>query len=116
MEDENAKIERELQAQIERELEAEMAKRRADIAVKLRREAAMKELDRINARHPIENRYSGLTPEAHAARLAEMDRRAAADFAAMDAVNARPVPGSLAAARADQKGGGSGFRIKRPGG
>jgi hypothetical protein len=113
MEDENAKIERELQAQIERELQAEMAKKREEIAFKLRREAFSKEMDRINRRHPIEDKYSGLTPEAHAARLREMDKRAKADMEWMDRVNARPVPGSLAATRADQKGGGSGFEIKR---
>jgi hypothetical protein len=85
----NAKVEAELQAQIDVELQAEMARKRAAIAARLRREAEMKEYDRINARHPIEGPLAGLTPEQHAARLKEMDRRAAADFAAMDEAEAR---------------------------
>jgi hypothetical protein len=106
----NAQVEAELQAQIERELQAELARKRMEIARRLRREAEMKEYDRINARHPIQGPGD---PKVEAARRAAMDKRAAEDMAWMDRVNARPVAGSLAATRADQKGGSSGFEIKR---
>ena len=82
-------IERELAAQVERELEVEMNRKRAEIAARLRREAEMREYDRINARHPIEDKYGGLTAEQHAARDKAMRERAAADYAAMDAAEAR---------------------------
>jgi hypothetical protein len=111
----NAKIENELNAQIDRELQAEMMRKREEIAFRLRREAAAKEYDRINARHPIEDKYGGLGPEGHAARLAAMDARAKAANAHMDAVNSRPVPGGLLDQRSRAAPGGSeGFEI-RPG-
>jgi hypothetical protein len=102
-------IEAELQAQIEAELQAEMGRKRMEIARRLRREAEMKEYDRINARHPIQD---PLPPEVEARRRAIMNAGAKADTEWMDRVNARPVPGSLAATRADRAGGSSGFRIK----
>jgi hypothetical protein len=110
----NAQVEAELNAQIEAELQAEMGRKRMEIARRLRREAEMKEYDRINARHPIEDKYGGLGPEGHAKRLAAMAAGAKADAEWHDRVNARPVPGSLAATRADRAGGSSGFEI-RPG-
>jgi hypothetical protein len=106
-------IERELQAQIERELEAEMNRKRIEIARRLRREAEMREYDRINARHPIEDCLAGLTPQQDAQRQRVMREGARRDAEWMDRVNSRPVPGSLAARRADQKGGAAGFEIKR---
>jgi hypothetical protein len=111
-EDVNAQIERELQAQIERELEAEMNRKRVEIAARLRREAFSKEMDRINRRHPVEGPLAGLTPAQHQARLDAMAAGAKADMEWMNRVNSRPIEGSLAARRADQKGGGSGFEIR----
>jgi hypothetical protein len=104
----NAAVEAELNAQ----LEAELVKRRAEIAARLRRKAEREWYDRINARHPTEDKYGGLGPEGHAARLMEMDARARRCAAEMDAVNARPVEGDLRAQRAAHKGGRSGFTIK----
>jgi hypothetical protein len=112
-EDVNAQIERELHAQIERELEAEMNRKRIEIAMRLRREAFAKEMDRINQRHPIENCLAGLTPAQDAERQRIMREGARRDAEWMARVNARPVEGSLAARRADQKGGAAGFEIKR---
>jgi hypothetical protein len=54
MTEDELKIEAELQAQIEAELQAQMARKRMEIARRLRREAEMKEYDRINAWHPIQ--------------------------------------------------------------
>jgi hypothetical protein len=109
IEDVNAQIERELAAQVERELEAELARKRLEIARRLRREAEMREYDRINRKHPIEDKYGGLGPEGHAKRLAIMDAGRRADMESMDRSNARPIPGSLAATRADRAGGSMGF-------
>ena len=117
-EDVNAQIERELQAQIERELEAEMSRKRAEIARRLRREAEMKEYDRINARHPIQDRLAGLTPEQDAERQRAMREGVRKDMESMDRSNSRPIEGSLAhqRSRADSAGGSAGFRFKTPGG
>jgi hypothetical protein len=116
IEDVNAQIERELAAQVEREFEAEMNRKRFEIAARLRREAAGREYDRINARHPIEDKYGGLGPEGHAARLKEMDRRAAEDMASMDRSNARvPEGAAMRGRRASIGPGGEGFEIKRGG-
>jgi hypothetical protein len=111
----NAQVEAELNAQIEAELQAEMARKRAEIARRLRREAEMKEYDRINARHPIEGPGD---PKAEAARRAAMDARARADMADMDRANSRPIEGSLLhqRSRASLIPGSEGFRIKPPGG
>jgi hypothetical protein len=105
----NAKIESELNAQIEAELQAEMARKRFEIARRLRREAEMKEYDRINKKHPIEGPLAGLTPEQHRARLAAMDAAVRADMESMNRSNSRPIEGSLL----DQRSrAGQGFRIK----
>jgi hypothetical protein len=107
----NAKIEAELQAQIEAELQAEMARKRMEIARRLRREAEMKEYDRINARHPIQGPGD---PKAEAARRAAMDARARADNEAMDRANSRPIDGSLVhqRSRAALTPGSEGFEIR----
>jgi hypothetical protein len=114
----NAKIEAELQAQIEAEVQAEMGRKRAEIARRLRREAEMREYDRINRRHPIEDKYGGLGPEGHAARLKAMDAARVADKEWHDRVNSRPVEGSLLhqRTRASLAPGSEGFRFKTPGG
>jgi hypothetical protein len=112
----NAKIERELEAQIDAELQAEMARKRAEIARRLRREAVSREYDRINRKHPVEDKYGGLGPEGHAARLKAMDAARVADNEWMNRVNQRPVAGSLLEqrSRADSAGGSAGFEV-RPG-
>jgi len=113
----NAQVERELNAQIERELEAEMNRKRAEIAMRLRREAAAKEYERINRRHPIEDKYGGLTAEQFAARDKEMRRRAAEDMAAMAESERRGrervAAMSARGPRASIGPGGEGFTIKR---
>jgi hypothetical protein len=109
----NAQVEAELNAQIEAELQAEMGRKRLEIARRLRREAEMKEYDRINARHPIEGPGD---PVVEAKRRADMAARARADMASMDRSNARVPEG---AARRGPRGsltpGSEGFRVKRPG-
>jgi len=116
-EDMNAQIERELAAQVERELEAEMARKRAAIAARLRREAEMREYDRINARHPVEDRFGGLGPEGHAARDKAMRERAAEDMRQMDEAERRGRERVAAMSRQRgpraSMGGGEGFTIKR---
>jgi hypothetical protein len=112
----NAQVDAELNAKIEAELQAELARKRAEIAFRLRREAAAKEYDRINAKHPIEDKYGGLGPEGHAARLAAMDAARVADKEWHDRVNSRPIEGSLLdqRKRAALTPGSEGFEI-RPG-
>jgi hypothetical protein len=109
----SAAVEAELTAAVERELQAQMAKRRADIAARLRHEAAMAHLDRVNARRPIEGPGD---PKVEAERLRIMDAAAKAANAHMDKINARPTPGAvvrgLRPARAGGAGGGAGFRVK----
>jgi hypothetical protein len=112
----NAAIEREIDTKLAAELEARKAKMRADIAVRMRREAGLAHLDKVNAKAPIEGPLAGLTPEQDAARRAGMAERTRAANERMDAANARPVPGavvrgSLRPTRADSAGG-VGFKIK----
>jgi hypothetical protein len=116
VEDMNAQIEAELRDSIERELEIEMNRKRIAIADRLRREAFAKEMDRINQRHPIQDRLAGLTPAQDAERQRLMREGARRDAEHMARSNARPIEGSLAARRADSVGGGAGFRVKPPGG
>jgi hypothetical protein len=86
-------VEREVNAKIDAELQAKRARERADIAARYRHEEAMAHLDEVNRRHPIQ----GLgDPKVEEARRKAMDERAAAAAAKMDAINQRPVPGSLA--------------------
>jgi hypothetical protein len=88
-----------------------------EVIAELRREADREWYDRVNKKHPVEDKYGGLGPEGHAARLKEMDRRAAEDMASMDRSNARVPEGAAtrAARRADSAGGASGFRVKGAG-
>jgi hypothetical protein len=90
---------------------------REEIRARMRREAERAHYDRINAKHPIENQFSGLTREQHEARLRLMDEQRRRDFAHLDEVNSRPIPGaaarSLTPTRADGAGGPTGFVIKR---
>jgi hypothetical protein len=65
----NAAIEREIDTTLEAEIHARKAKMRAEIAVRLRREAALAHRDRINAKAPIEGPLAGLTPEQDAGAL-----------------------------------------------
>ena len=87
---------------------------RMEVVDQIRREAERKHYDRINARHPIEDKYGGLGPEGHAARLAAMDARAKAANEHMDCVNSRPVEGSLLhqRSRAALTPGSEKFRFK----
>src|ERR1700738_2878279 len=113
--------EEELGAIVEAKLEAELAARlqadrnriRMEVVDGIRREASRAHYDRINARHPIENKYGGLSPEGHAARLRQMDAAAKKAAAHMDEVNSRPVPGSLLdqRSRAALTPGSEGFEI-----
>jgi hypothetical protein len=114
-------FEAEIEAQIETEiaagLAAELAKKREELAYKARRKIEMAHLDKVNARHPVEDKYGGLGPEGHAARLKAMEAGSKADKAWHDRVNSRPIEGSLLdqRMRANSAGGAAGFRIKRPG-
>jgi hypothetical protein len=111
----NAKVEAELEAQIDRELEIEKQKKRAEIAYRLRREAASREYDRINQRHPVQNPPS-------AAEIAERHRlgdealkRDAESLAANDARWRREEAERAAAAKRGprmQIPGSEGFRVK----
>jgi hypothetical protein len=103
-----ARVETELNAT----LAAEKVKLRARIVDRLRREAFARDMDRINARAPIENQFSGLSREQHEARLKMMSERSAQTNREMDESNAKVVDGSLRASRAAGKGGAAGFTIK----
>jgi len=61
----NAQIEAELAKQVEAELAKQLNAKRAEIAHKMRVEANMAHLNKINARHPVQEAPS---PEAVAAR------------------------------------------------
>jgi hypothetical protein len=114
--------EAELSQIVEAKLEAELAARHAadrqrvklEVVDQIRREAERAHYARINARHPIENKYSGLTREQHEARIAAMKLGAARDAAHMAEVNSRPVEGSLAYAkqRVSIGPGAEGFEIR----
>jgi hypothetical protein len=110
----NSLVESKLADRLAARLQADRERVRADVIAEMRREAERKHYDRINAKHPIEDKYGGLGPEGHAARLAAMDARAKAANAHMDEVNSRPVEGSLLhrRSRAALTPGGEGFRFK----
>jgi hypothetical protein len=108
----NALVESRLEARLAARKQAEEARLRAEIAAEIRREIDRAHYDKINARHPSEDKWGGLGPEGHAERLRRMDAAAAKTNAEMDAVNARPVDGDLRSQRAAQKGGAAGFRFK----
>ena len=107
----NAQVEAELNAQIDAELQAELVRKRMEIARRLRREAASRQYDRINARHPIEGPGD---PKVEAARRAAMDAAVKKDMADMDRANARVIEGSLVhqRSRAALVPGSEGFRFK----
>ena len=108
-------IEREVEHRLMVELQNRKARLREEIVARMQHEAQMKHLDRINARHPIQDKLAGLTPEQEAQRQRDMAARTKASSEKMDRANARVVPGSraaLRAARADGAGGGSSFRIR----
>jgi hypothetical protein len=109
----NAIVESKLADRLAARLQADRDRVRAEVVGELRRDAERARYDRINARHPIEDKYGGLGPAGHAARLAAMDARARAANAHMDAVNSRPVEGSLVhqRSRAALVPGGEGFEI-----
>jgi hypothetical protein len=65
----NAIVESKLAARLAARLQADRDRVRMEVVMELRREAERKHYDRINARHPIEDKYGGLGPEGHAARL-----------------------------------------------
>jgi hypothetical protein len=110
----NALVEAKLADRLAARLQADRERVRMEVITELRREAERAHHDKINRRHPIEDKYGGLGPEGHAARLAAMDARAKAANAHMDEVNARPVPGGLLdqRSRAALVPGAEGFRIK----
>jgi hypothetical protein len=104
-------VESKLEARLAARMQAEQARLRAEIAAEIRREEDRKWYDRINARHPIQDKYAGLTREQHEARLKAMAERARADNEQMDRANARVVDGDLRAQRAAKAGGSAGFKI-----
>jgi hypothetical protein len=110
----NAIVESKLADRLAARLKADRDRVRMEVISELRREAERKHYDRINARHPIEDKYGGLGPEGHAARLAAMAAGAKADAEWMARVNAKPIEGSLVhqRKRAALTPGSEGFRIK----
>src|ERR1700737_2727911 len=110
----NAIVESKLADQLAARLQADRDRVRAEVIREIRRKAEREWYDRINAKHPIEDKYGGLGPEGHAARLKAMDARARAAAAHMDEVNSRPVPGGLLdqRSRAALVPGAEGFAIK----
>jgi hypothetical protein len=112
----DAIVEAKLADQLAARLRADRERVRLEVIMEIRRKAEREWYDRINAKHPIEDKYGGLGPEGHAARLKAMDAARVADKEWHDRVNARPVEGSLLEqrSRADSAGGSAGFEI-RPG-
>jgi hypothetical protein len=110
----NAIVESKLEEQLAARLQADRNRIREEVISALRREAERKHYARINARHPIEDKYGGLGPEGHAARRAAMAAGAKADKEWMDRVNSRPVEGSLVhqRSRAALTSGSEGFKFK----
>lgn len=110
----NAIVEAKLADALAARLEADRARVRADVIADLRRAEERAWYDRVNRRHPIEDKYSGLTAEQHEARLAAMRAGAARDAEHMDRSNARPIEGSLLhqRSRAALTPGSEGFEIQ----
>jgi hypothetical protein len=107
-------VESKLEAKLAARLQADRDAVRLEVIREIRRTAEREWYERINRRAPIEDKYGGLGPEGHAARLAAMDAAARKTCAEMDAVNQRPVSGSLLdqRSRADSAGGSAGFEIR----
>jgi hypothetical protein len=112
----NRIVESKLADRLAARLKADREAVRTEVIMELRREEDRRWYDRINRRHPIQDALAGLTPEQHQARLDAMSEGSRRDAESMARSNAKPIPGSLAAKRADQVGGASGFRFKPPGG
>ena len=114
----NRIVEAKLADRLAARLQADREAVRTEVVMGLRREAEREWYARINARHPVEDKYGGLGPEGHAARLKAMAEGAKRDKEWHDRVNSRPIEGSLLdqRRRADSKGGSAGFRVKPPGG
>jgi hypothetical protein len=108
-------VEAKLADRLAARLKADREAVRLEVISELRREAERKHYDRINARHPVEDKYGGLGPAGHAARLRAMDLRSKAAAEHMDRVNSRPVPGGLLdqRSRAALTPGNEAFRIKQ---
>jgi hypothetical protein len=110
----NSIVERKLAEALAARLRAERQRIRAEVVDEIRREAARQHYDRINRKHPIEDKFGGLGAEGHAARLAAMSAGAQRDAEKMDRANQRPIEGSLVhqRSRAALTPGGEGFRFK----
>jgi hypothetical protein len=110
----NILVEAKLADRLAARLKADREAVRLEVIRELRREEERKWYARINAKHPIEDKYSGIGREAHEARLAAMAAGAARDAAWMARVNSRPIEGSLVhqRQRASLVPGSEGFRIK----
>ena len=104
-------VEAKLADRLAARLKADRERVRLEGVMELRREAERAHHARINARHPIEDRFGGLGPEGHQRRLEAMDARAKAANAHLDEVNSRPIEGSLAHQRSLIPGS-EGFRVK----
>src|SRR3984893_9643373 len=114
----NAIVEAKLADRLAARLQADRERVRAEVIREIRRKAEREWYDRINAKHPIEDKYGGLGPEGHAARLKAMRGWAGGDAEHMGRINSRPVEGSLFynKQRASIVGtGGEGFAIKPAG-
>jgi hypothetical protein len=114
----NAIVDARLAEELAARHEADRRRVKMQVVDQIRRAAEKAHYDKINARHPIQDKYSGLTREQHEARLKAMRAGAARDAAHMAEVNSRPVEGSLLynKQRASIVGtGGEGFAIKPAG-
>jgi hypothetical protein len=100
-------VEAKLEAELAARLAADRARIREEVVSQIRREAEREWYTRVNKKHPIENRYSGLTAEQHEARIAAMRAGAARDAEHMARSNARVVEGSM-----EYRRRGEGFAIK----
>jgi hypothetical protein len=109
----NALVESKLAERLEARQQADRNRIREEVVSQIRREASKAHYDRINSKHPVEDRFGGLGEAGHKARLAAMDERRRAANAHMDEVNARPVPGGLLdqKSRAALTPGSEGFEI-----
>jgi hypothetical protein len=112
----SAIVEAKLADRLAARLQADRDRVRAEVITEIRREAERAHYDRINSRHPIEDKYGGLGPDGQAARLAAMSAGVKRDMEKMDRANQRPIEGSLVhqRSRAALVPGAEGFEI-RPG-
>ena len=82
----NQIVDAKLAEQLAARLQADRARMRQEVVDEIRREAERAHYARINARHPIEDKYSGLTREQHEARIAAMRLGAQRDAEHMTAL------------------------------